>query len=90
MVSRQATAPIVAVLNRGQRRMQRPPCRIQARRIAIDRLGGSYGWPSSEIESQLAIETAIKPRSSGGFILWSVGPLLENKKGIALVVAKER
>ena len=23
--------------------------------IAIDRLGGSYGWPSSEIESQLAI-----------------------------------
>jgi uncharacterized lipoprotein YddW (UPF0748 family) len=58
--------------------------------IAIDRLGGSYGWPSSEIESQLAIETSIKPRSSGGFILWSVGPLLENKKGVALVVAKER
>jgi uncharacterized lipoprotein YddW (UPF0748 family) len=58
--------------------------------IAIDRLGGSYGWPPSEIESQLAIETSIKPRSSGGFILWSVGPLLENKKGIALVVAKER
>jgi uncharacterized lipoprotein YddW (UPF0748 family) len=58
--------------------------------IAIDRLGGSYGWPSSEIASQLALETSIKPRSSGGFILWSVGPLLENKKGIALVVAKER
>jgi uncharacterized lipoprotein YddW (UPF0748 family) len=58
--------------------------------IAIDRLGGSYGWPSSEIESQLAIEMSIKPRSSGGFILWSVGPLLENKKGVALVVAKER
>src|ERR1700722_3084009 len=58
--------------------------------IAIDRLGGSYGWPSSEIASQLAIEASIKPRSSGGFILWSVGPLLENKKGIALVVAKER
>jgi uncharacterized lipoprotein YddW (UPF0748 family) len=58
--------------------------------IAIDRLGGSYGWPSSEIESQLTIETSIKPRSSGGFILWSVGPLLENKKGITLVVAKER
>jgi uncharacterized lipoprotein YddW (UPF0748 family) len=58
--------------------------------IAIDRLGGSYGWPSSEIESHLAIEASIPPRSSGGFILWSVGPLLENKKGIALVVAKER
>jgi uncharacterized lipoprotein YddW (UPF0748 family) len=58
--------------------------------IAIDRLGGSYGWPSSEIASQLAIELSIKPRSSGGFILWNVGPLLENKKGIALVVAKQR
>jgi len=58
--------------------------------IAIDRLGGSYGWPSSEIASQLAIEASIKPRSYGGFILWSVGPLLENKKGVALVVAKER
>ena len=58
--------------------------------IAIDRLEGSYSWPSSEIASQLDIELSIKPRSSGGFILWSVGPLLENKKGVALVVAKER
>jgi uncharacterized lipoprotein YddW (UPF0748 family) len=58
--------------------------------IAIDRLGGSFGWPSSEIESQLAIELSIKPRSSGGFILWNVGPLLENKKGVAMVVAKRR
>ena len=56
--------------------------------IAIDRLGGSYGWPSSEIASQLAIEMTTKPRSSGGFILWNVGPLLENKKGVAVVVAK--
>jgi uncharacterized lipoprotein YddW (UPF0748 family) len=58
--------------------------------ISIDRLGRPDNWPSSEIASQLAIESSIKPRSSGGFILWSVGPLLENKKGIALVVAKER
>src|ERR1700719_1342208 len=58
--------------------------------IAIDHLGGSYGWPSSEIASQLAIELTTKPRSSGGFILWNVGPLLENKKGVALVVAKQR
>jgi uncharacterized lipoprotein YddW (UPF0748 family) len=58
--------------------------------IAIDRVGGSYGWPSSEIASQLAIELLIKPRSSGGFILWNVGPLVENKKGVALVVAKQR
>ena len=58
--------------------------------IAIDRLGGSYGWPSSEIASQLAIELSIKPRSSGGFILWNEGPLVENKKGVALVVARQR
>jgi uncharacterized lipoprotein YddW (UPF0748 family) len=58
--------------------------------IAIDRLGGSYGWPSSEIASQLAIEQSIKPRASGGFILWNVGPLLENKKGVALVVSRDR
>ena len=58
--------------------------------IAIDHLGGSYGWPSSEIASQLAIELTTKPRSSGGFILWNVGPLLENKKGVAVVVAKQR
>jgi uncharacterized lipoprotein YddW (UPF0748 family) len=58
--------------------------------ISIDRLGRPDNWPSSEIASQLAIESSIKPRSSGGFVLWSVGPLLENKKGVALVVAKER
>ena len=58
--------------------------------IAIDRLGGSYDWPSSEIASQLAIELSTKPRSSGGFILWNVGPLLENRKGVALVVARQR
>jgi hypothetical protein len=53
-------------------------------------LGGSYGWPSSEIASQLAIETTTKPRASGGFILWNVGPLLENRKGVAVVVANAR
>jgi uncharacterized lipoprotein YddW (UPF0748 family) len=58
--------------------------------IAIDRLGGSYGWPSSEIASQLTIELSLRPRSSGGFVLWNVGPLLENKKGVALVIAKQR
>jgi uncharacterized lipoprotein YddW (UPF0748 family) len=58
--------------------------------IALDRLGGSYGWPSSEIAAQLAIEQSTGPRSSGGFILWNVGPLVENRKGIAEVVAKGR
>jgi uncharacterized lipoprotein YddW (UPF0748 family) len=58
--------------------------------IALDRLGGSFGWPSSEIASQLAIELSTKPRSSGGFILWNVGPLLENRKGVATVIARAR
>ena len=58
--------------------------------IAIDRLGGSYGWPSSEIALQLAIEMSIKPRSSGGFILWSVGSLVENKKGVAVLLTRQR
>jgi len=58
--------------------------------IALDHLGGSYGWPSTEIASQLAIEAATKPRSSGGFLLWNVGPLMQNKKGVALVVERER
>jgi uncharacterized lipoprotein YddW (UPF0748 family) len=58
--------------------------------IALDRLGGSFGWPSSEIAAQLAIEQSTRPRSSGGFILWNVGPLVENKKGVAALVAKER
>ena len=58
--------------------------------IALDRLGGSFGWPSSEIASQLAIELSTRTRSSGGFILWNVGPLLENKKGVAAVIARTR
>jgi uncharacterized lipoprotein YddW (UPF0748 family) len=58
--------------------------------IALDRLGGSFGWPSSEIASQLAIELSTRPRSSGGFILWNVGSLLENKKGVVAVIARAR
>ena len=58
--------------------------------IALDRLGGSFGWPSSEIASQLAIELSTRPRSSGGFVLWNVGSLLENKKGVAAVIARAR
>src|SRR5262245_25880666 len=58
--------------------------------IALDRLGGSFGWPSSEIAAQLAIEAATTPRSSGGFVLWNIGPLMQNKKGVALVVEKDR
>jgi uncharacterized lipoprotein YddW (UPF0748 family) len=58
--------------------------------IALERLGGSYRWPSSEIASQLAIEEATQPRYSGGFLLWNMGPLMENEKGVTLIVAKDR
>jgi uncharacterized lipoprotein YddW (UPF0748 family) len=58
--------------------------------IALDRLGGSYGWPSSEIATQLAIEQSTRQRSFGGFILWNVGALVENEKGVAAIVAKGR
>ncbi|HSJ02332.1 MAG TPA: family 10 glycosylhydrolase [Verrucomicrobium sp.] len=48
--------------------------------LAVDRLGGSHNWPVSEISNQLRIEKSIRP--AGGFILWSIGPLLQNKKGV--------
>jgi uncharacterized lipoprotein YddW (UPF0748 family) len=56
--------------------------------IALDRLGSGFNWPSSEIMTQLNVEAEIRPRTSGGFVLWNIGPLLENKKGIASVMAK--
>jgi uncharacterized lipoprotein YddW (UPF0748 family) len=55
--------------------------------IALERLGSGYGWPAAEIGRQLELERAIKPRAEGGFILWNVGPLLQNQKGVAAIVA---
>lgn len=56
--------------------------------VAIDRLGAGYGWPAAEIANQLRLERTIGPRNGGGgFILWSVGPLLRDQKGIGGVVA---
>jgi len=56
--------------------------------IALVRLGSSHNWPASEIATQLGIESEIHPRTSGGFLLWNIGPLLENKKGVVAVVAR--
>jgi hypothetical protein len=36
------------------------------------------------------LERSIKPRSEGGFILWNIGPLSTNQKGIAKVIAAAR
>ena len=56
--------------------------------VAIDRLGAGYGWPAAEIANQLRLEKTIGPRpGGGGFILWSMGPLLRDQKGIGGVVA---
>jgi uncharacterized lipoprotein YddW (UPF0748 family) len=58
--------------------------------IALERLGAGYGWPASEIARQLSLERSIKPRTEGGFILWNIGALSANQKGIAKVVASTR
>jgi len=53
--------------------------------IAIDRMS-SHGWPASEIATQLNLEKSIGPRGRGGFLLWNIGPLTKNTKGILSVV----
>lgn len=57
--------------------------------IALDRLGGEgHNWPASEIAHQLQLEESIAPRAGGGgWILWSVGPLLRDQKGVGSIVA---
>ena len=59
--------------------------------IAVDRLGGEgFNWPVTEIARQLQLERTIGPRAGGGFILWSIGPLLRDQKGVGNVVAGAR
>lgn len=48
--------------------------------IAVDRLGGTHNWPASEIATQLRLERSIRP--TGGFILFSMKPVMQNKKGV--------
>ncbi len=50
--------------------------------IALDRLGGSHQWPLSEIATQIRAEQSIGPRGPGGFILYNIGPVATNTKGI--------
>ena len=59
--------------------------------IALERLGAGFNWPAEEIAHQLELEKTIGPRGpGGGFILWNIGPLARNQKGIAAVVATSR
>ncbi|MEO8824633.1 MAG: family 10 glycosylhydrolase [Chthoniobacterales bacterium] len=57
--------------------------------ISIERLVSS-GWSATEIANQLRINRTIGPGSRGGFILWSVKPLLTNAKGIRNVISSAR
>ncbi len=56
--------------------------------IAVDRLS-SHGWPVSEITTQLKLEKNITPRANGGFLLWNIGPLSKNTKGLMAVVRQQ-
>ena len=56
--------------------------------IALDRLGSPFNWSVEEIAHQLQLEKTIGP--AGGFILWNIGPLVHNQKGIDAVVAASR
>lgn len=51
--------------------------------IAVDRMT-SHGWGAGEIARQLSIESATAP--SGGFILWNIGAVAKNTKGIRSVL----
>jgi uncharacterized lipoprotein YddW (UPF0748 family) len=54
--------------------------------IAVDRLGGSHNWSPREIGRQLQLEGSIGPKprgnAGGGFILWSMRPLMIDQKGV--------
>lgn len=58
--------------------------------LAIDRMGGSHKWPASEIADQLKLEDSIGPKRGVGYILWSMGPLLRDQKGIRGVVLQAK
>ena len=53
--------------------------------IALDRLE-SQGWPAAEIDRQLALEKTISPRPRGGFLLWNIGPVAKNTKGVLAAI----
>jgi len=56
--------------------------------IAVERLGGSYNWPASEIRRQLDLEKKTGPGANAGFILWNIKPLQENTKGISDIIRR--
>jgi len=57
--------------------------------IAVDRMR-SHGWSSGEIAKQLSLEEKIGPGAGAGFVLWSIGPVMSDTKGVRKVVASAR
>jgi uncharacterized lipoprotein YddW (UPF0748 family) len=53
--------------------------------IAIDRLT-SHGWGADEIGRQLKLEKNIAPRPRGGFLLWNIGAVSKNTKGVLATI----
>jgi uncharacterized lipoprotein YddW (UPF0748 family) len=53
--------------------------------IAVDRIN-SHGWDASEIARQLAAERSIGPRPNAGFLLWNIGAVRSNAKGVVGVL----
>ena len=59
--------------------------------VALERLGSGFNWPPEEIAHQLELEKAIGAHErGGGFVLWDIGPLMRNQKGIDSVVASNQ
>jgi uncharacterized lipoprotein YddW (UPF0748 family) len=58
--------------------------------IALDRLTSPNNWPIGEIERQLRAERTIGPRGRGGFILYNVGQVVNNTKGVRTLLANIR
>lgn len=49
--------------------------------IAVDRLN-SHGWPAAEIAKQISLTRSIGPRAGVGYILWNIGAVKANSKGV--------
>lgn len=55
--------------------------------IALDRLGPPHNWPLSEIVTQMRAERSTGPRPHGGYILYNMGQVEKNTKGIRSVLS---
>jgi uncharacterized lipoprotein YddW (UPF0748 family) len=56
--------------------------------IAVERLGGGFNWPVSEIARQLELEQKIGPRPGVGMVFWNIKPLQRNQKGVGDLLRK--